>query len=57
MDKFFVWFNTNRKNIGYTIGGLNVLAAVNHALHGNFGLAMLWLVIGGFIILDTHQYK
>jgi hypothetical protein len=57
MDKFFVWFGNNRKAIGYTIGGVNILSGINFAFQGNYGLALLWLVIGGALILDSHQFK
>lgn len=57
MSKFFEWFGRNRKPIGYTIGVLNVLVAVNHLLHGETGLAVLWFVIGGTILFDTYEYK
>ena len=57
LDKFFVWFGINRKPIGYTLGGLNLLAGLNHVLHGNYGLAMLSGVIGGFLILDSYEFK
>jgi hypothetical protein len=57
MNKFMEWFGRNRKPIGYTIGGLNVLAGLNHAAHGNFGLAVLWIVLGSFLIWDAHEFK
>ena len=57
LEKFFVWFGNNRKKIGYTIGGVNVLSGINFALHGDYGLALLWLIIGGALILDSHQFK
>jgi hypothetical protein len=57
LDKFFVWFGNNRKTIGYSIGGLNVLGGLNHALHGDYGLALLWFIIGGFLILDSYEFK
>lgn len=57
LDKFFVWFGNNRKTIGYTIGGLNVLGGINHVLHGDYGLALLWFIIGGFLILDSYEFK
>jgi len=57
MSKFFEWFGRNRKPVGYTIGALNVLVAVNHLLHGETGLAVLWFVIGGTILFDTYEYK
>lgn len=57
LEKFMLWFERNRKPIGYTIGGLNVLSGLNHALHGDAGLAVLWIVIGGFLIIDARTYK
>jgi hypothetical protein len=57
MNKFMEWFGKNRKPIGYTVGALNVLAGINHLLHGQFGLAVLWIVIGSFLIWDAHEFK
>ena len=57
LDKFIVWFGNNRKTIGYTIGGVNVLSGINYAVQGNYGLALLWLIIGGAIVLDSYEFK
>ncbi len=57
MDKFLEWFHTKRKTIGYTVGGLNVLVGVNHLLHGDFGLALLWFAIGMMLIMDSYDFK
>lgn len=57
MSKFIDWINCNRKQIGYTIGGLNLLAAVNYYLNGQLSLALLWTVIGTFLIWDAAEYK
>lgn len=57
MNKFFEWFGRNRRKIGYTIGGLNVLAAINYAWLGMTGMAVLWTVIGVFLIWDAYEYK
>ena len=57
MSKFMEWFGRNRKTIGYTIGGLNLLVAVNHLVHGQWGLAVLWFVIGGFLVFDAYEFK
>ena len=56
MDKFFIWFGRNRKTIGYTVGGLNLLLAVNYLIQGQYGMAMLWLLIGGMIVYDTRGF-
>ncbi len=55
-DKFFEWLGRNRKTIGYTVGGLNLLAALNYLVQGQYGLAVLWLAIGGMIVLDTRGF-
>jgi hypothetical protein len=57
MNKFLKWLDRNRKSIGYTCGGLNFLAAVNFYLQGQTGLALLWFVIGMFLIWDAADYK
>jgi len=57
MSKFVEWFNRNRRPIGYTIGGLNLLAAVNYYFQGQTGMAVLWTVIGAFLIWDAADYK
>lgn len=55
-DKILIWFGRNRKAIGYTVGGLNLLAALSHLARGEIGLAIVWLVIGGMIVLDTRGF-
>ena len=57
MSKFSEWFTKNRKTIGYTIGGLNLLAAANYYFQGDVGLACLWFVIAMGILFDTYEYK
>lgn len=57
MSKFFEWLGRNRKPVGYTVGGLNVLVAINHAANGDMGLAVLWAVIGSFLIWDAYEAK
>lgn len=56
MDKFFEWFGRNRKTIGYTAGGLNLLVAVGYLIQGQWGMAMLWLFIGAMIVYDTRGF-
>jgi hypothetical protein len=51
------WLWNNRTKIGYSIGGLNVLNGIINLAIGNFGLALLWLVVGGFIIYDVKTYQ
>jgi hypothetical protein len=56
MDKFFEWFGRNRKTIGYTVGGLNLLAAVSYLIQGQYGLAILWLFVGSMIVYDSQRF-
>jgi hypothetical protein len=56
-DKFFVWFGRNRRTIGYTIGGFNLLIALSHLIQAQYGLALLWVVIGATIVFDAWEYK
>jgi len=56
MDKFFIWFGRNRKTIGYTLGGLNLLLVVNYLIQGQYGMAILWLFIGAMIVYDTRGF-
>ena len=56
-DKFIEWFGRNRRTIGYTVGGLNLLVALSHLIQGQYGLMLLGLVIGGMIVFDTWEFK
>jgi hypothetical protein len=55
LDKFFIWVGRNRKEIGLTIGGLNVLSGVSALVNGNYALAMVGFTIGGALILDAYR--
>jgi hypothetical protein len=57
MEKIKGWLWSNRSKIGYTIGALNLLSGISYAVNGDYGLAVLWLVIGSFIIYDVKTYK
>lgn len=57
MSKFFEWLMRNRKPVGYTIGGLNLFAALNYYLTDQIGMAVLWTVIGLFLVWDAYEYK
>lgn len=57
MNKFLEWMYVKRKPIGYTIGGLNLLAAVNYYFQGQTGMAVTWTVIGLFLIWDAYEFK
>jgi hypothetical protein len=55
-DKILIWLGRNRKEIAYTIAGINLLAALSHLIQGQYGLALFWLVISTMIIIDTREY-
>ena len=57
MDKFLNWFGRNRKTIGYTVGGLNVIDGVVSMAFGDYTNGMLWLVVGTVILIDTKEFK
>ena len=52
-EKFAVWFGTYRKQIGYTIGGINVVSGLQYFAQGNTAQGWLFFMIGYIILLDT----
>jgi hypothetical protein len=57
ISKFLDYVYSKRKPIGYTVGGLNVLVGINHLVHGEFGLALLWFAIGMMLVMDAYEFK
>ena len=57
MDKFFEWFGRNRKTIGYTVGGVNVLNGVSSLALGNTLGGICFIVLGSAIIFDAKVFK
>ena len=57
MNTFFEWFGRHRKTIGYVIGGVNLGAGIAAIAGGSFWPGIVWLVLGGSIILDTRMFK
>jgi len=55
MDKFFNWFNKNRRTIGFTVGGLCLLSSVNYLLDGNAVGCVLYFLVGVMIIVDAKD--
>ena len=56
-DRILDWLELNRRPVGYTVGGLIILAGVGYALQGSWGMAVLWIVLGSFLVWDTHQFR
>lgn len=54
-DKIFEWIGRHQQTIGYIGGASGMLAGLGYALQGNTGLALLWLVVGGMIIIDARR--
>lgn len=54
MTKFFQWFDRNRKPVGYTVGGMNILVGLNHLYNTEALLSLLWISIGLFLIVDAY---
>ena len=56
MNKFLEWFGRNRKTIGYSVGGMNMLSGLGQIASGNFWYGVMW-IIGAALILDAHEFK
>ena len=55
--KVYKWLMDNRVAIGYTLGGLNVLSGLADIAFGNYGLGLLWIVLGSLLIYDARVIK
>ena len=53
MDKFFIWVGRNRKAIGYTVAGLNILGGASLLASGQSANGWLQIFLGGVIGIDT----
>ena len=56
-DKFIEWFGRNRKTIGYSVGGANILSSIVHLSNGQIVSGIVWLIVGSMIVFDTHEFK
>jgi hypothetical protein len=52
-DKFFIWFDRNRKTIGYAVAGLNILSGLSLLVSGQNANGWLQIFLGGVIGIDT----
>jgi hypothetical protein len=52
-DKLIFWFTENRKNIGYTIGALNVLGGLSLIISGKGAHGFIQLFAGSVLIYDA----
>jgi len=52
-DKFFIWVGRNRKAIGYSVAGGNILCAASLLLGSQDPNGWAYLMLGSFIAFDT----
>jgi hypothetical protein len=57
MKTFLEWFGRNRKTIGYSVGGLNVIDGIVSILFEDYTNGILWLLVGIVILIDTKEFK
>ena len=57
MNKFFQWFERNRKSIGYVVGGANLGSGIGQIVKGDVANGVMMLVLGLAIVLDTRMFK
>jgi hypothetical protein len=55
--KFVQWFERNRKSIGYTIGGLNIVSGLGQIAGGQFWTGIVWLILGASLVFDAYKFK
>jgi hypothetical protein len=53
MDKFIFWFTENRKNIGYTLGALNLVGGLSMLASGQNMNALIQIFVGSVLIFDA----
>jgi hypothetical protein len=54
IDKLATWVTINRKKIGYTLGGINILSGIMCLSgYGQFSTGMIQLFVGSIIIFDA----
>lgn len=53
IDKFFIWVGRNRKAIGYTVAGGNILCGLSLLSGGHNSDGWMFIILGSFIAFDT----
>lgn len=53
MEHFLNWFDNNRKYIGTTVGGLDIILGLSYILQDNVVLATMWTAMGIVILMDA----
>jgi len=58
LDKVTVWFSDNRKNIGYTLGALNLLSGLMCLNgYGSTSTGVVQIFVGVVFIVDAWMMK
>jgi hypothetical protein len=57
MIKFMEWFGRNRRTIGYTVGGMNLITGVMDSLNGNINQGAMFFLLGIVIIIDAKTIQ
>jgi len=57
MTNFIAWFERNRKNIGYSIGFLNVVSGLGQIADGQVWPGVMWLMLGTALMFDAYKFK
>ena len=58
LDKIIFWITENRKNIGYTVGGLNILSGLMCLNgYGSTSTGLIQIFIGIVLIFDAWGMK
>lgn len=53
LEKFVFWFTENRKKIGYTLGGINMVCGVNSLALGHTNNGLILLFVGFVLVFDA----
>jgi hypothetical protein len=54
IEKAITWFTINRKKIGYTLGGVNILSGIMCLSgYGQFSTGLIQIFVGTFVIFDA----
>jgi len=54
IDKLATWVTINRKKIGYTLGGVNILSGVMCLSgYGQVSTGLIQIFVGTFVIFDA----
>jgi hypothetical protein len=53
IEKFVFWLSENRKKVGYSLGGINMLCGINSLAFGQISNGFVLLFVGFVLIFDA----